>query len=103
MRYVGAAVVVLGALAVGVFYLEREKPGWYAKQRYPLRYEHVIVGNARNYGLDPAVLDAVIYREGKFDPEAGWRSGVVGIMQLVPSTAKGGALQRGGRCLVMSD
>ena len=103
MRYVGAAVVVLGALAVGVFYLEREKPGWYAKQRYPLRYEHVIVGHARNYDLDPALLAAVIYRESKFDPEARSRSGAVGLMQLLPSTAKGIALHTGGTRFVVSD
>ena len=103
MRYAVAAVTALGALALGVVYLEREKPGWYAKQRYPLRYEHVIVGHAQNYDLDPALLAAVIYRESKFDPDARSRSGAVGLMQLLPSTAKGIALHTGGTRFVVSD
>ncbi len=103
MRYAVAAVTALAALALGVVYLEREKPGWYAKQRYPLRYEHVIVGHAQNYDLDPALLAAVIYRESKFDPDARSRSGAVGLMQLLPSTAKGIALHTGGTRFVVSD
>ena len=34
--------------------------------RYPLRYETIVRGHARNYRLDPALLAAVIYQESKF-------------------------------------
>jgi soluble lytic murein transglycosylase len=56
----------------------------------------VIVGHAENYDLDAALLAAVIYRESKFDPDARSSSGAIGLMQLLPETAKGIALNTGG-------
>jgi len=103
VRYLLAAVTLVAALAGSVLYLEQDKPGWYAKHRYPLAYEHVIVGHARNYDLDAALLAAVIYRESKFDPRARSRSGAVGLMQLLPSTAEGIALNTGGKAFVVAD
>ena len=103
MRWVLVVVAALVALAGGLLYAEETKPGWYAKLRYPLAYEHVIRGHARNYDLDPALLAAVIYRESKFDPDARSRSGAIGLMQLLPDTAKGIALHTGGRRFVVAD
>lgn len=103
MRYALVTLTLLGALTASGFYLEQEKPAWYGKIRYPLEYEHVIVGHARNYELDPALLAAVIYRESKFDPDARSSSGAVGLMQLLPDTAKGIALNTGGERFVVSD
>ena len=71
------------------FFVEETKPAWYARMRYPLEYEHIVVGHAENYDLDPALLAAVIYRESKFDPKARSSSGAVGLMQLLPDTARG--------------
>jgi soluble lytic murein transglycosylase len=96
MRYAVAALTLVAALAGTAFYVEETKPGWYGKLRYPLSYEHVIVGHAENYDLDAALLAAVIYRESKFDPEARSQSGAIGLMQLLPDTAKGIALNTGG-------
>ena len=103
MRWLLAAVAALGALAGGFLYAEETKPGWYGKLRYPLAYEHVVVGHARNYELDAALLAAVIYRESKFDPEARSPSGAIGLMQLLPDTAKGIALHTGGEKFVVAD
>jgi soluble lytic murein transglycosylase len=103
MRYLLSAAVAVAALGAGVLYVELEKPGWYAKMRYPLAYEHVIRGHARNYDLDPALLAAVIYRESKFDADARSSSGAVGLMQLLPDTAKGIAEHTGGKRFVVSD
>ena len=100
------ALAVLGALAAlagGLFYVEETKPGWYGKMRYPLAYEHLVRGHARNYELDPALLAAVIYRESKFDPDARSRSGAIGLMQLLPDTAKGIAVHTGGERFVVDD
>ena len=92
-----AAVLDLVPLAGGGFLLlERTMPNWYARLRYPLQYDAIVVGHARNYDLDPALLAAVIYRESKFDPKAKSKSGAIGLMQLLPSTAKGIALHTGG-------
>ena len=103
MRYVFPTVICAAALAAAALYLEDSKPGWYAKQRYPLAYEHVIVGHARNYDLDPALIAAVIYRESKFDRDARSSSGALGLMQLLPSTAKGIAEHTGGAEFVVED
>jgi soluble lytic murein transglycosylase len=103
MRWVFVVATALAALAGGLVYVEQTKPGWYAKLRYPLAYEHLIVGHARNYELDPALLAAVIYRESRFDPDARSRSGAIGLMQLLPDTAKGIALHTGGKRFVVED
>jgi soluble lytic murein transglycosylase len=92
---VGAAALV-AALVAGLLYVEETKPSWYARMRYPLEYEHIVVGHARNYDLDPALLAAVIYRESKFDSDARSSSGAIGLMQLLPETARGIALNTGG-------
>lgn len=91
------AVALLVAVAAGVFaYAETSQPGWYARLRYPLRYTAIITGHARNYDLDPALLAAVVYQESKFRPDAVSSSGAIGLMQLLPATAKGIAQYTGG-------
>ena len=99
------AVLLLGALAVGGFalYVVRSEPGWYLRLRYPLRYEQIVRGHARNYRLDPALLAAVIYAESKFDAGARSDAGAIGLMQLLPETAKGIATRTGGAQFVVSD
>jgi soluble lytic murein transglycosylase len=100
-------VVLLGVVALvgaGSFVvLEREMPSWYARYRYPLRYDWIVKAHARNYHLDPALLAAVIYTESKFDPNSVSSAGAVGLMQLLPDTAKGIALRTGGGGFVVSD
>jgi soluble lytic murein transglycosylase len=92
-----APLIVLLVLAAGAFaYVEETKPSWYARIRYPLRYDHIVTGHARNYELDAALLAAVIYRESKFEADAKSDSGAIGLMQLLPDTAKGIALNTGG-------
>ena len=103
MRWFFTAVVGLLLAAGGAAYVEATKPGWYGKLRYPLAYEHVIVGHAKNYDLDPALLAAMIYRESRFDPKARSPAGALGLMQLLPETAKGIALHTGGERFVVQD
>ena len=97
MRRLLAAVVVLGALALAGFLVVRaEQPGWWVRLWYPLDYAPVVSGNARLYHLDPALVAAVIYEESQFDPKARSGAGAVGLMQLLPDTARGIALHTGG-------
>jgi peptidoglycan lytic transglycosylase len=84
-------------------YLQHTEPAWYARLWYPLHYDAIVRGHARNYDLDPALLAAVIDAESKFDPNARSRAGAVGLMQLTPSTAKGIALYTGGHDFRLSD
>lgn len=96
------ALAVLVVAGVGAWLVESE-PDFYLRARYPLAYEHIIRGHAQNYGLDPALIAAVIYTESRFDPSARSSAGAVGLMQLLPDTAKGIALRTGGERFVVSD
>ena len=96
------AVVVLGGAAAAAWVVEAE-PDWYLRARYPLEYEHIVSAHARNYDLDPALLAAVIYAESRFDADVESSAGAVGLMQLLPGTAKGIALRTGGDRFVVSD
>jgi soluble lytic murein transglycosylase len=99
-----APLLVLLVLAAGAFaYVEQTTPDWYARLRYPLRYEHIVTGHARNYDLDAALIAAVIYRESKFDADAKSDSGAIGLMQLLPDTARGIALHTGGSRFQVDD
>jgi soluble lytic murein transglycosylase len=90
---------VLGAVAL----VQEAKPGWWERLWYPLRYEQIVRGHADNYGLDPALLAAVIYQESKFKANARSSSGAIGLMQLLPDTAKGIALHTGGSAFRVDD
>jgi soluble lytic murein transglycosylase len=98
-----SVLVLLAAAGAGVAYVQETQPPWYERLRYPLSYEQIVRGHARNYDLDPALLAAVIYRESKFDAGAHSSSGAIGLMQLLPETAKGIALHTGGSRFVISD
>ena len=93
-------LLVAGIAGAIVFVSE---PDWYLRARYPLRYEHIVVGHAHNYRLDPALVAAVIYQESKFDADAESDSGAIGLMQLQPETAKGIAIRTGGSRFQTSD
>jgi soluble lytic murein transglycosylase len=103
VRRIIAAVVLAGGLLVAFALVQDAKPGWWERLWYPLRYEQIVRGHARNYGLDPALLAAVIYQESKFKADARSDSGAIGLMQLLPGTAKGIALHTGGNAFVVDD
>jgi soluble lytic murein transglycosylase len=97
-------LLAVGAALVGAaLYVVRDEPGWYQRARYPLRYEEIVRGHARNYRLEPPLLAAVIYQESKFDSDARSSSGAIGLMQLLPDTAKGIAERTGGSRFVVDD
>jgi soluble lytic murein transglycosylase len=96
-------VVLLAAGAAALVVLEKTMPDWYARERYPLRYASIVRGHAQHYHLDPALLAAVIYTESKFNAHSVSSAGAVGLMQLLPDTAKGIALHTGGSGFVISD
>ena len=89
-------VVVIALFGGTVAVLQSSKPGWWDRLWYPLRYEQIVRGHARHYDLDPALLAAVIYQESKFRADARSHSGAIGLMQLLPDTAKGIAVHTGG-------
>ena len=103
MKRVAASTLLIVAVATSFVYLRSGEPGWFQRVRYPLKYEQIVRGHARNYSLDPALLAAVIYQESKFRPDAKSSSGAIGLMQLQPETAKGIAIRTGGSRFQTSD
>lgn len=53
---------------------------------YPLKYEKEINAAAEKYGVDKALIFAVIKTESDFDPDARSHAGAIGLMQIVPDT-----------------
>ena len=52
------------------------------------RYDQIVDEVARTHNLDGALLHAVISVESRYNPSAVSRKGAVGLMQLMPTTAK---------------
>jgi soluble lytic murein transglycosylase-like protein len=52
------------------------------------RYDKVVEEVSRAYGLESALLHAVISVESSYNPKAVSRQGAAGLMQLMPGTAK---------------
>ena len=103
MRILVAISVALLAFAGAAAWVVEAEPDWFLRTRYPLEYEHIVSAHAQNYDLDPALLAAVIYAESRFDPNAESEAGAIGLMQLLPETAKGIALRTGGTRFVVAD
>lgn len=96
-------LAVLGAAAAAAVYVVRADPPWFDRIRYPLDYRSIVRTHARDYGLDPALLAAVIYQESRFRADARSSSGAVGLMQLLPDTARGIAIRTGGTAFRTED
>ena len=68
----------------------------------PLRHDDVIRQQARDKGLDPALIAAVIYAESRFRSQTS-PAGAEGLMQILPSTAEFIAHRTGGTEFVAGD
>jgi peptidoglycan lytic transglycosylase len=57
-------------------------------QRYPTPHRDALEAAARQWDLDEATVYALVRQESRFNPEARSRVGAVGLMQLMPATAR---------------
>lgn len=87
VRVRGLIVAVLAVLLV-VMLLEWWSPSWWRRISYPLDYEAQIKRSATRYKVDPYLVLAMIRIESSFDPEVRSSKGAVGLMQVLPSTAR---------------
>jgi soluble lytic murein transglycosylase len=69
----------------------------------PLRHEDIIRQQARDKGIDPSLIAAVIYAESHFRDGQTSSAGAEGLMQITPDTAKYIARKSGGIAFVVKD
>ena len=50
-------------------------------------YDGIILETADRYGVDPALVKAVIWRESRFRPYVRGKAGEIGLMQIMPDKA----------------
>ena len=97
---IGAAVLLT---ALGVALLWPQVHHAVREITLPLRHEDIIRQQAREKGLDPALIAAVIYAESRFRDGQTSHAGATGLMQLTPATARYIARKSGGSAFVVGD
>lgn len=61
---------------------------WYSTKLHLEEYGEEIALAARQFDLDPALMRAVIHAESGFNAQARSQKGALGLMQLMPATAR---------------
>jgi soluble lytic murein transglycosylase len=56
--------------------------------RFPMPFQEQVMGQVQDHDLDAAIVYGIIRRESLFDPLAKSRVGALGLMQLMPATAR---------------
>lgn len=51
-------------------------------------YAPVVTAAAQQFGISPALVDAVMWQESRYNPKAVSSAGAIGLMQLMPGTAQ---------------
>jgi soluble lytic murein transglycosylase len=64
---------------------------------FPIRYDEQLLAAAREDGLDPALVAALILQESSYDAAALSRAGARGLMQVMPATGRRIARDKGVR------
>ena len=82
------AFVLLALFALVAVPVALEAPETFRRVTHPLEYEGEIRASAREFGVEPSLVAAVIRTESRFDPEVESPQGAYGLMQLLPETAR---------------
>lgn len=97
----GAAVVLIG-LVVAVLMASGVFDKAIQELTLPLKHEDIIREQAREKGVDAALIAAVIYAESKFN-DAESSAGARGLMQITPDAAEFIEKQSGGTTFKVDD
>jgi soluble lytic murein transglycosylase-like protein len=65
----------------------RVPDGW-RRLFYPIEEKGFVGVRAKEFGIDPSLLRALVRQESVFEPRARSRAGALGLTQLMPATAK---------------
>jgi soluble lytic murein transglycosylase len=79
-------LVVLGLGVVTLLFVRG--PAFWQRQYYPLHYTTQIADSSARHRINPFLVAAVINAESGWRPEIRSSAGAVGLMQLLPETAK---------------
>jgi soluble lytic murein transglycosylase len=104
-RRLRRAVLTFGAFVAAVVVVLVVLPLFetaYEHLTLPLEHEDIIVQQAHEKGLDPALIAAVIYAETKFDARTS-SAGAEGLMQILPATAEFLARRSGATTFTVAD
>ena len=82
LRTIGTTAVFVSLVFLSVRIEVQAEPG--SQQRFDALIESV----AEEYGLEAALIHSIIRTESNYDPHAVSAKGAVGLMQLMPETAK---------------
>ncbi|HJT18629.1 MAG TPA: transglycosylase SLT domain-containing protein, partial [Thermoanaerobaculia bacterium] len=63
-------------------------PPYFLKMYYPTKYDDDIIKNAKKNELDPYLIMGLILQESYYNPDARSPVGALGLMQLMPPTAR---------------
>jgi soluble lytic murein transglycosylase-like protein len=61
---------------------------WHSTKLHLQEFSDAIKAASQKYAVDPALVRAVIHAESNFNVRARSRKGAIGLMQLMPSTAR---------------
>ena len=104
-RRVRRGLYSLGAVAAAIVFVVVLLPLFktaYENLTFPLADQDIIVQQAGEKNLDPALIAAVIYAETKFDARTS-SAGAEGLMQILPATAEFLAHRSGATSFSVSD
>ena len=79
---------VIKSFVGSIHHLAREAGTTAAAPRSVSPYDGIVKRAAERHDLDPSLVEAVIRQESGFHPDAVSRAGAVGLMQLMPDTAR---------------
>jgi soluble lytic murein transglycosylase len=71
--------------------------------RFPLNHRQQVDRQAKDHGLDSAWIYAIVRQESAFSTDARSRAGAIGLMQLMPTTAKEVAVKADNRGFKVND
>jgi soluble lytic murein transglycosylase len=102
-RRMGAIAGTIALVALGIVLAWPQFHHAVREITLPLRHEDIIRQQARQKGLDPSLIAAVIYAESHFRDGQTSAAGAEGLMQLTPATARYIARKSGGTQFVVDD
>lgn len=78
-------IIILIIFATSIFLLNSQ---WFQRLFYPMPHFELVKEESEKFDIDPYLMMAVMRVESKFNENAQSNRGALGIMQIMPETAK---------------